>query len=76
MPVHRILIHGADITEAAIGYLSEKPQECRNKDLKRFPECSRYVDNNKNDEKYSLITQVLLFVYRMATNEEFLDGYL
>lgn len=49
--VHRILIHGADVIAAAIvpiGCLSEEPQECRNKDLKRFREnrsrkCSRYV---------------------------------
>lgn len=47
--VHRILIHGADIIKAAllpIGSLSEEPQECRNKDLKRYREnrtrkCSR-----------------------------------
>lgn len=39
--VHRILIHGADIIEAAevpVGCLSEEPQECRNKDIRKFRE--------------------------------------
>ena len=47
--VHQILIHGADVIEHAImpiGCLSEEPQECRNKDIKKFREdhtrkCSR-----------------------------------
>lgn len=37
--VHRILLHGADIVNAAtlpIGMLSEEALECRNKDLRRF----------------------------------------
>lgn len=49
--VHRILIHGADVIRSAIlpiGCLSEEPQECRNKDMKKFRtnrsrKCSRYV---------------------------------
>ena len=47
--VHRVLIHGADIIRVsviAVGTLSEEPQECRNKDIKKFREyrarkCSR-----------------------------------
>ena len=48
--IHRVLIHRADVVRAspvAVGTLSEEPQECRNKDIKKFREyrarkCSRY----------------------------------
>lgn len=39
--VHKILLHGADIIaslKVPVGTLSEEPQECRNKDIKKFRE--------------------------------------
>ncbi|XP_071580794.1 uncharacterized protein [Temnothorax nylanderi] len=70
--VHKILLHGASIIEAAflpIGELSEEAQEARNKDFKRFREfhtrkCSRVVTNTDITRKLLITSDPLINYHR------------